>query len=193
MGEKYYVKDYVARRIKKLIKEKDTGGGKANLANLRRGIGKKPGELPELWGTFLESIPEIWLGKYGIPSREEWAIYIALTMFSFHQQGHEQSMHLEGEFLGKSVRKLVAHDVEGDEERVLRRFNPLVTAADMVEASHHLRGIIQLLSANSIPLDYEQLAEDLLYFQILDKRSQVQLRWGQDFYKKYGKEEGEKL
>ena len=189
MGECYYVSDFVKNRIQNFLKEKDTGGGKAHLANLRRGVGKIPGEMPELWGVFLESIPERWMRKDGIPSKEEWAIYISLTMFALHQQGHECSMHLEGESLGKAVKKLVDYTLEGDEERVLRRFHPLVTATDMLEASHHLRGLIQLLRSKEIALDYGQLAEDLVYFQFIDRKKKVQLRWGQDFYRNYKKEE----
>ena len=30
---------------------------RAALANLRRGIGRAPGELPELWGSFLQEMP----------------------------------------------------------------------------------------------------------------------------------------
>ena len=48
------------------------------LAELRRGIGKKPGELPQLWGYFLESMPENFYGDKE-PSRAEWAIYTAVS------------------------------------------------------------------------------------------------------------------
>ena len=36
---------------------------RAELANLRRGAGKKPGDLPELWGTILKDMPEEFQGK----------------------------------------------------------------------------------------------------------------------------------
>lgn len=193
MGEKYYVKEYVRDRIQKLLKEKDMGGGKAALANLRRGAGKIPGELPDLWGVFLERMPEKWMREDGIPSREEWAVYISLTMFSIHQQGTSRPMYAEGEMFGTAVRKLVDPTVEGDEERILRRWNPLVTATDMEEVSHHLRALVQLLRAKEIPLDYGQLAEDLVFFQIPDSRTRVQLRWGQDFYRIFKEKEGEKV
>ncbi len=191
MGERYYVAEFVRDRIQNLLREKNTGGGKAALANLRRGVGKIPGEIPELWGIFLERIPEKWMRLDGIPSREEWAVYISLTMFALHQQGNERPMYLEGETLGKAIRRLVDNTLEGDEDRVLRRFNPLVTATDMTEASYHLRGLIQLLRSKEIPLDYGKLADDLVSFQILDRKKQVQLRWGQDFYRIFHKEEGE--
>ena len=48
------VRNYTYRQIQFLIRQKETSVGKAMLANLRRGIGKTPGELPELWGAFLK-------------------------------------------------------------------------------------------------------------------------------------------
>lgn len=185
--------EYVENKIQYIWKMRNTGIGKARLADLRRGAGKVPGELPELWGIFLEQMPEAWMRTDGRPGREEWAVYIALTMFALHQQGHENLMHQRGDGLGKSIRRLVNPAEEGDEDRVLRRFKPLVTATDMREASYHLRAIIQLLRAKEIPLDYGRLTTDLVFFQIPDRRAQVQLRWGQDFYRYVKEKEGEEI
>ena len=54
----------------------------------------------------------------------------------------------------------------------------------MLTAAHHLRGLIQLLRAEEIPLDYVHLAENLYDFQNPDSRPGVRLEWGQDFYEK---------
>lgn len=64
----------------------------------------------------------------------------------------------------------------------MQRFGSVITASDMSELSHHLRGMIQLFKANNVHLDYVQLAGDLLDFQYQDSRRKVQLRWGEDFY-----------
>ena len=56
---------------------------------------------------------------------------------------------------------------------MLRRFNALATAEEITEISHHLRGMIQLLSAAKrwrIPLDYPRLAADLYELQCTDPR-----------------------
>ena len=58
------------------------------LAELRRGIGKIPGEVPQLWGYFLDSMPEEFYGD-NEPSRAEWAVYTSLTLFALHQQGKD--------------------------------------------------------------------------------------------------------
>ena len=41
---------------------------RAALANLRRGIGRAPGELPELWGSFLQEMPPEFFSRNGNPT-----------------------------------------------------------------------------------------------------------------------------
>lgn len=176
------MKAFVEKQIRMLLNCRETSGGKAMLANLRRGIGKKPGEIPELWGIILNELPEELYHNSGEPSVGEWAVYLSLTMFALHQQGSAEPVHCAGDSLGCVAAKLDEdHDDEG-KERVLRRFGPLVTAKDMPELANHLRGMVQLFKAKGIPLDYVKLAEDLYYFQKPDEKKKVQLRWGQDFY-----------
>ena len=154
---------------------------RAELANLRRGAGKKPGDLPELWGAILRDMPEEFQGKDGEASREEWAIYIALTTFAVHQQGRSQNEWMSSDCpFGSAVHKLAPSD--DTLERVLRRFNAFATAADIDEAAHYLRGLAQLLRSEGISFDYPALAADLYYFQFPEYASKVRLKWGQDFY-----------
>ena len=159
---------------------------RAELAELRRGVGRQPGDLPALWGSFLEQIPEPLRSSDG-PSAAEWAVYTALTLFALHQQGEAGvSMNQPGRTLGGAVRQLAVSSVapgqDWTESSVLRRFNALATADSMPEVSHHLRGMIQLLRREGIPLDYPQLAEDLYQYQFVDGAPNVRLRWGRDLY-----------
>ena len=57
MTKRSEVARFVAHRIGLIEHGSSPGDAKAELANLRRGLGKQPGELPELWGSFLEDIP----------------------------------------------------------------------------------------------------------------------------------------
>ena len=57
---------------------------RAELAELRRGVGRQPGDLPALWGALLADMPEQLQGSNG-PSKAEWAVYTALTLFALHQ------------------------------------------------------------------------------------------------------------
>ena len=125
--------DYVAKRISYIASMGETGPQKAMLANLRRGAGKEPGELPELWGILLDGFPEEWLGKGEGAGREEWAAYIALTLFALHQQGKSTEsslMHNEGYPLGRALKKLAGGDAD-KESRVLRRFKQMASSEDI--------------------------------------------------------------
>lgn len=156
---------------------------KAALAELRRGVGHVPGELPELWGSFLQEMPSDFFSQSGEPTAAEWAVYLALTLFALHQQGQEKPMWAPKIGLGKAVRRLSDKKGEEPEESgAYRRFCALITAGSMEEVSHHLRGLIQLLRSESLPLDYPQLAQDLFLLQFADSAPRVKLRWGQDYF-----------
>ena len=107
---------------------------RAELAELRRGVGRQPGDLPALWGALLADMPEQLQGSNG-PSKAEWAVYTALTLFALHQQGEaDVSMNQPGRTLGGAVRQLAEKTAAGQdwtESSVLRRFNALATADSM--------------------------------------------------------------
>ena len=132
---------------------------RARLAELRRGVGHQPGDLPALWGSFLQELPkELWgretaAGECREPSEAEWAVYLALTLYALHQQGEENiSMNEKGCTLGRAVRLLAQNSAaaaqDWTESSVLRRFNALATADSMPEVSHYLRGMVQLCRGN---------------------------------------------
>lgn len=174
---------YTKNKLNKLLLQFGDNVLRAALAELRRGVGKKPGDIPQLWGYFLQDMPEEFFGNKE-PSKAEWAIYTALTLFALHQQGKDPKtdcMYKEGCSFGTAVNRLV-HD-EDERERVARRFYAVATASSMEELSHHMRGIIQLLRGEGIPIDYPMLAADLYRYQFNSLVSNVRLKWGQDFYR----------
>lgn len=161
------------------------------FAELRRGIGKYPGEVPQLWGYFLESMPEDFYGDRE-PSRAEWAVYTSLTLFALHQQGKDpalQSMQKDGQSLGKALASLIRKP--DDRERIFRRFNTIATANSMEELAHYMRSAVQLLRAEGIGLDYPLLSRDIYCFQFSELAAGVRLRWGQDFYRRPEEEKTE--
>lgn len=192
LSRKQLLKQYMENRLR-WLQTLPEHPRKAQLADLRRGVGHAPGELPELWGAFLQEIPEKLQGKNDedTPTKAEQAIYLALTLYALHQQGQTVSMYKEGEGLGKAARLLVPSGQEPGESSIQKRFNMLATATQMPEISHHLRGMIQLLRANGIPLDYVQLAADLYDLQIPEAIPCVRLRWGRDFYYDRKADQGE--
>lgn len=179
------IQNYVAHRLQSLQAMAEHPR-KAALANLRRGVGRVPGELPELWGLFLQDLPEQLESDTGEPTRGEWAIYLALTHYAMHQQGHElprDPMHKSKVSFGRAVRRLVKPVEDPEDCSILRRFNALATAASMPERMQHLRGLVQLMRAEGVPMDYTQLAVDLYLLQSETSASKVRLRWGQDYYR----------
>jgi CRISPR system Cascade subunit CasB len=173
------------KKLDWIMNKDGEGQSRAILANLRRGVGRSPGEIPELWGALFDRMPDCFFEN----KRSEWALYTALTLFALHQQGHElqtEPMHREKVGLGTAMACLV-DDQRENEERITRRFNQIATSADLWEMSQHLRGAVQLMRREGIPLDYALLAGDLYQYQNPDFQTSVRLRWGRDYYKKLNK------
>lgn len=180
---------FMQGRIQRLVHSK------AALAQLRRGIGKEMGEIPALMGFVLPSEPLTPLDAG--ETKAEKALYTALTLYAFHQQGSEAcvSAGMQEEEMavsrrnsfGHAVRKLV-HKPE-EEEAVLRRFDKVLTAKDVTELAVHARGLIGLLKKEKVSLDYPSFALDLYWFQQADARRNVLLKWGKDYYMKQREED----
>lgn len=181
--------DRLARqKVERLLK----GGpwSRAMLAKLRRGIGKEPGELPELFEVLFVDMPEELYGYGDKPSYAVWAIYTSLTLFALHQQGKDRPMSTggkaEGKTKGNSLGAAIGLLVKQDRDReaaIKRRFDAVLTANEFTEFAHHARGLIQLLRAGDIALDYPRFASELYWYQYDDIRNRIRLRWGKDYYR----------
>jgi CRISPR system Cascade subunit CasB len=161
---------------------------RAMLARLRRGVGKTPGGVPEIWEITLGGLPERLQSHCGAPTFAEQAVHTALTLYAVHQQGQDQPMSVSddgerrGHSLGAAAGQLVRPD-ESNLSSIKRRFDAIATAADFAELAYHARGLVQLLKAEGIPLDYPRFAKDLTEYQCPEGADRVRLRWGQDFYR----------
>lgn len=152
----------------------------AALAKLRRGLGKKLGEAPELLAYVL---PDEDITPYENSEKfVEKAMYTTLTLYAWHQQGHKGQCMSENEnSFGKAIRKLVRSD-KSNESAVIRRFNQVLTAKSLTELAVHARGLVGLLKRDSISVNYPELAVDFYWFQQENFRRNVLLKWGRDFY-----------
>lgn len=56
------IHDYVAGQLSRLW-SLPKPQRRARLAELRRGVGHQPGDLPALWGSFLQELPQRALGQ----------------------------------------------------------------------------------------------------------------------------------
>ena len=76
-NRKEQVMGFVRKRLLYWQSEKNIHLIRADMANLRRGIGKKPGELPQLWELLFRDFPEELMSRDGNPTCEDWCSFCA--------------------------------------------------------------------------------------------------------------------
>lgn len=185
----------VAKQIGQLQAQIDreygpTPSARAKLARLRRGLGKQPGEVPDLLELTLISGEDTYTSWSDDPTNEECAVHAALTLYALHQQSKNQPMHKTGEGFGKALRELQRRS--GRSEAVQRRFEALMTAINFAEVVQHARGLIGQLRTpkQPVPFDYARFADDLVRLQRGGRyANQVRLAWGRDFHRGADSEE----
>ena len=150
---------------------------RGELAALRRGVSRSPGELPEIWELTRVEVPD---GAGDAPTWEEIAVHTAMTLYAVHQQSRTEPMFRPGIGLGSAAHDLVGRDEENPSARA--RFNALVTSTTVAELRHHLRSFVSLLRARGIALDHAMLADDVLRFQQPGGAKQVRLTWARQYY-----------
>ena len=150
---------------------------RGELAALRRGVSRSPGELPEIWELTRVEVPD---GAGDAPTWEEIAVHTAMTLYAVHQQSRTEPMFRTGIGLGSAAHDLVGRDEENPSARA--RFNALVTSTTVAELRHHLRSFVSLLRARGIALDHAMLADDVLRFQQPGGAKQVRLTWARQYY-----------
>lgn len=179
------VGSFVDQRLSGLQKRHANGdsSARAQLAQLRRALGKPVGSVPEVWQITLEGVPIPADWNSDKPSANEKAAHAAMTLYASHQQSLKRPMHARGHMLGSSARALEFRE-KASEDALWRRFNMVATADSFDEVCYHLRGIVSLLRSADpgIPLDYGALADDLVSYQFLEGRDRVRLKWARQYY-----------
>ncbi len=150
---------------------------RAQVAALRKGVSRSPGELPEIWELTRVEVPD---GAGDAPTWEEIAVHTAMTLYAVHQQSRTEPMFSPGVGLGSAAHDLVGRDEENPSARA--RFNALVTSTTVAELRHHLRGFVSLLRARGFALDHAMLADDIVGFQRPGGAKKVRLNWARQYY-----------
>ncbi|WP_329087685.1 type I-E CRISPR-associated protein Cse2/CasB [Streptosporangium sp. NBC_01469] len=160
----------------------DRSSAVAALAQLRRGAGKLPEQVPQLWGmTGTEQLYADGKLSETDAERAEAAVFLAVTLYALHQQSRTgQGMHRAGVELGAAVRRLMPAGAL--DEPIRRRFVRAGTAETRAALADRLRALISLLRKVSIPLDYALLARQLYQAQLPDGLRQVRQSWGRSFH-----------
>jgi len=125
---------------------------RAALAELRRGLGRAPGEAVGMYRYVVPFVP------LDAPPWEERAYYLIASLFALHQGSwnHDEA-HRDSRNFGASFRRLA--DQSGSES-IEKRFVALLNA-EPAELPNHLRQGVRLLKAHDVPVDWLQLLRDV--------------------------------
>lgn len=161
----------------------DRSDAVATLARLRRGAGRDPMSVPDLWGVVdLDSLYEDeWLRSEEAMSQAQNAVYATLALYALHQQSSSQGMHrADGTGLGSAVRALMPRDEIG--EAVLKRFIRTGAATTFPQLTVRLRELVTLLKRDGLAQDYALLADQLHRWQRPQGRDAVRQQWGRSYH-----------
>ncbi|WP_454294213.1 type I-E CRISPR-associated protein Cse2/CasB [Salana multivorans] len=172
-----------ATKLQKLSNENQPAAVRT-MAILRRAASAQPGTVPDVWedtiGLVPDEIADRWRGDD--PSPAELAAHHAVTLFAMHRQGRLTAAHVVGVGPGRAFARLARVRGETDNDKgVRRRFDAMMTATSPEESARHLRGLVQLLRAEDIGLDYGLLAEDLEQLWTPATRDRARLRWARQY------------
>lgn len=167
---------------------------RAQLAALRRGLGKEPGEAPEV-------LPVIFpmLDGRRLDRRDQKIAFLIASLFASYPRPYRaRDLPEFRENLGGSLRELQLSADRDDVDSA--ELTPATTAAESERSgptpierrlislldsrfddlSEQLRGLVKLLAAKEIPLDWAQLTRNLGYWDHPDHY--VQIRWAEAFW-----------
>jgi len=154
-------------------------GDRAALAALRRGLGKEPGEAPELFPLV---VPRL----HRVPPWDEGRWYLVAALFGAHPVSWSDPEPPAGtrvRNLGASfaiARRAVARRAEGSVGGLDRRFAVLL-ASDRRELRDRLRQTVSLLRAHGAPVDWAQLLCDLRSWDAPNRW--VQREWAREYWR----------
>jgi len=146
---------------------------RATLAMLRRGLGKEPGEAPEMYRYVqprLAAVAEWDEGRY----------YLVASLFAAHQVNWHETDTPDPRRLniGASFRQFINAKPESSDS-TQRRFEALLEC-DREELPIHLRHAVSLLKSGDTWIHWEQLLRDIAQWNCEGKP--VQRRWARAYW-----------
>ena len=146
---------------------------RATLAMLRRGLGKEPGDAPEMYRFVQPRLAAV----------EEWderRYYLVASLFAAHQINWPESNTIDPRRanIGASFRRLIKAKPETSNS-TQRRFEALLEC-DREELPSHLRHAVSLLKSGEIWIHWEQLLRDIARWDREGKP--VQRQWARAFW-----------
>ena len=166
--------------LSKLKAQEELASGKAALAALRHSLGKPLSEVPIVCRILLENMPEEFLSRNGVETKEERAIYGALQLYAIQRQGRcGKEVNDTVKNIGEALRKLRTDD---SRKAIDRRFVSILSAASFDDFLYQLRQLVKLAKAKkAMPVDFAALANDFYWYQ-MGAKEKVCLRWAEAYY-----------
>ncbi len=150
---------------------------RAALAALRRGRGKEPGMIPEMYPHIVPWLPPAESSRQGRWGED--CYFIIASLFAGHRWSRDYVFDQSPMNLGASFRAFV-RDAERENrpvsESMGKRFGALLEC-DQRKLPNHLRYTVNLL--NDIPIDWATLFSDIRWW---DADKDAQLRWAKSFW-----------
>jgi len=159
--------------LESLVNNKDRGA----IANLRRGLGKSPGTVPQMDRYVLKFLPE------DTELGQEEPYYLVASLFAFWHQGRDSPESTEGN-LARSLRALVEQEQDSNKRDNLEKSTEKRLVALLNchrdDLPEHLRQIVSLLQSKDAPVDWAQLLSDIKHWERDDRP--VQKAWARGFW-----------
>lgn len=147
-------------------------GERGRLAALRRGLGKPPGTVAEMFPTVAPWISERTEGQ---PWLED-SLFVVASLFALHPVNRACDDERRPWSLGAAMRVLADSGTsDGPERRLVAMLK-----CRREELPAHLRGVVSLLAGKQIPIDYVELLRDVRWWGNEDRR--VQRKWARAFW-----------
>lgn len=182
------VSTVTAEILRELDALRDTGSGKALLANLRSSVGKAPSRMSAVWPIFFAHLPEIYLSRDGNPTKQELAILHALQYYALYQQGCSHSVLAKDEHTYQSNfgTSLADLRVEKEVEAIDRRFRILLCADNFSTFAYRTRQLLLVLKGRTkarTMVDFSRLASDFYRF-LQGYREEIRFQWAEAYYQR---------
>ncbi|NMD15041.1 MAG: type I-E CRISPR-associated protein Cse2/CasB [Caldisericales bacterium] len=164
-SKKTTVKSAFVESLEYLVEKSDRAG----LATLRKGLGKEPGTVTEMYKYVYSRIP----GQTNL--FDEKIYFLIASLFALWHQGKQKlEKDFEGDF-GKTFNQI---NKNSKSESIEKRFTAIINS-HFDDLPNHLRHAVSLAKSKDVPINWSFLLEDLKWWNNDDKR--VQRKWMKSF------------
>lgn len=142
--------------------------GRSALAALRRGLGRRPSEAPEMYPYLVP-----WTGD--LHGWREEAFYLVASLFAAHP------VMWQGEGAGNFGASMAQVKAKEGGDSTERRFVALLSS-HREGLPEHLRHAVSLCASKDVPVSWGRMLRDIPWWE--DTSGRVQLAWAREFWKR---------